>query len=254
MNNKYKTIIFLSIVVIFCMMPSSVFAESNVIIPGLDVQLNTSDNPEDVSTSIQLLLLLTVLSLAPSILILLTSYTRIIIVLSFIRNALATQQMPPNQVLIGLALFMTFFVMGPTFSEVNENALQPYMNEEINQEEALDEAIKPFKNFMIKETREKDLLLFLNYAQIDEPDDVYDIPMTVMVPAFAISELKTAFQMGFMIYIPFLVIDMVVASALMAMGMMMLPPSMISLPFKILLFILVDGWYLVVQSLLESFY
>lgn len=254
MNNKYKTIIFLSIVVIFCMMPSSVFAESNVIIPGLDVQLNTSDNPEDVSISIQLLLLLTVLSLAPSILILLTSYTRIIIVLSFIRNALATQQMPPNQVLIGLALFMTFFVMGPTFSEVNENALQPYMNEEINQEEALDEAIKPFKNFMIKETREKDLLLFLNYAQIDEPDDVYDIPMTVMVPAFAISELKTAFQMGFMIYIPFLVIDMVVASALMAMGMMMLPPSMISLPFKILLFILVDGWYLVVQSLLESFY
>lgn len=253
MINKYKVIIFLSII-IFCIFPSSVYAEADVIIPGLDVQLNTSDSPEDVSTTIQLLLLLTVLSLAPAILIMLTSYTRIIIVLSFIRNALATQQMPPNQVLIGLALFMTFFIMGPTLTEVNENALQPYLNEELSQEVAIDEALKPFKDFMIKQTREKDLLLFLNYAQIDEPENVYDIPMTVMVPAFAISELKIAFQIGFMIYVPFLVIDMIVASALMAMGMMMLPPSMISLPFKILLFILVDGWYLVVESLLKSFY
>ncbi len=251
MNIKHKvTIVFIIILIIFSV---PVIAHANVIIPGLDLQVGTSDNPEDVSTTLQLLLLLTVLSLAPAILILMTSYTRIVIVLSFIRNALATQQMPPNQVLIGLALFLTFFVMGPTFIEVNENALQPYFNNEITQEVAIDEGMKPFKDFMIKQTREKDLLLFLNYAEIEEPESIDDIPITVLVPAFAISELKTAFQMGFMIYLPFLVIDMVVASTLMAMGMMMLPPSMISLPFKILLFVMVDGWYLVVKSLLESF-
>ncbi len=251
MNIKHKVIIILFVIIIFLCVP--VVAQADVIIPGLDLQIGTSENPEDVSTTLQLLLLLTVLSLAPAILILMTSYARIVIVLSFIRNALATQQMPPNQVLIGLALFLTFFVMGPTFTEVNEKALQPYFNNEITQEEAIDEGIKPFKNFMIKQTREKDLLLFLNYAQIEEPESIDDIPLTVLVPSFAISELKTAFQMGFMIYLPFLVIDMVVSSTLMAMGMMMLPPSMISLPFKILLFVMVDGWYLVVKSLLESF-
>ncbi|MFC0271307.1 flagellar type III secretion system pore protein FliP [Metabacillus herbersteinensis] len=213
---------------------------------------NGSD-PENVSTSVQLLLLLTVLSIAPSILILMTCFTRIIIVLSFVRTSLATQSMPPNQILIGISLFLTFFIMAPTFTEVNEQALTPLFNEEIQLEEAYERAAIPFKEFMSKHTRQKDLALFLNYAGIERPETVQDIPLTALVPAFAISEIKTAFQIGFMIFIPFLVIDMVVASVLMSMGMMMLPPVMISLPFKILLFVLVDGWYLVVKSLLQSF-
>jgi flagellar biosynthetic protein FliP len=213
---------------------------------------NNSD-AESVSTSVKLLLLLTVLSIAPSILILMTCFTRIIIVLSFVRTSLATQQMPPNQILIGIALFLTFFIMAPTFSEVNEKALTPLFNEEIQLEEAYERAALPFKEFMSKHTRQKDLALFLNYAGIESPESVEDIPLTALVPAFAISEIKTAFQIGFMIFIPFLVIDMVVASILMSMGMMMLPPVMISLPFKILLFVLVDGWYLIIKSLLQSF-
>jgi flagellar biosynthetic protein FliP len=213
---------------------------------------NNSD-PEGVSTSVKLLLLLTVLSIAPSILILMTCFTRIIIVLSFVRTSLATQQMPPNQILLGIALFLTFFIMAPTFSEVNEKALTPLFNEEIELEEAYELASIPFKEFMSKHTRQKDLALFLNYAGIERPEAIEDIPLTALVPAFAISEIKTAFQIGFMIFIPFLVIDMVVASILMSMGMMMLPPVMISLPFKILLFVLVDGWYLIIKSLLQSF-
>lgn len=212
-----------------------------------------SSAPENVATSVKLLLLLTVLSLAPSILILMTSFTRVVIVLSFVRTALATNQMPPNQVIVGLALFITFFVMTPTFSEVNEKALTPLFNEEITLEEAYDKAAMPFKDFMSEHTRQKDLQLFLDYSKAERPKSVEDIPLTTLVPAFAISEIKTAFQIGFMIFIPFLVIDMVVSSVLMSMGMMMLPPVMISLPFKILLFVLVDGWYLVVKSLLESF-
>ncbi|MCM3654074.1 flagellar type III secretion system pore protein FliP [Metabacillus litoralis] len=206
-----------------------------------------------VSTSVKLLLLLTVLSIAPSILILMTCFTRIIIVLSFVRTSLATQSIPPNQVLIGIAMFLTFFIMAPTFSEVNDQALTPLFNEEINLEEAYDRAALPFKEFMSKHTRQKDLALFLNYAGIESPNSIEDIPLTALVPAFAISEIKTAFQIGFMIFIPFLVIDMVVASVLMSMGMMMLPPVMISLPFKILLFVLVDGWHLIIKSLLQSF-
>ncbi|MEC1179341.1 flagellar type III secretion system pore protein FliP [Metasolibacillus meyeri] len=210
-------------------------------------------DPANVSTSVKLLLLLTVLSLAPSILILMTSFTRIVIVLSFTRTALATQQMPPNQVIIGLALFLTFFVMAPTFQEVNDQALQPLFNEEIGLEEAYDRAAVPFKEFMAKHTRQKDLELFISYNQAERPTTIEEIPLTMLVPAFALSEIKTAFQMGFMIFIPFLVIDMIVASTLMSMGMMMLPPVMVSLPFKILLFVLVDGWYLVMKSLLQSF-
>lgn len=212
-----------------------------------------NSNPEDVSTSVKLLLLLTVLSIAPSILILMTCFTRIIIVLSFVRTSLATQSMPPNQILIGIALFLTFFIMAPTFSQVNEQALTPLFNEEISLEEAYERAADPFKEFMSKHTRQKDLALFLNYAGIEQPESIEEIPLTALVPAFAISEIKTAFQIGFMIFIPFLVIDMVVASVLMSMGMMMLPPVMISLPFKILLFVLVDGWYLIIKSLLQSF-
>jgi len=213
----------------------------------------SESDPTNVSTSVKLLLVLTVLSLAPSILILMTSFARIVIVLSFTRTALATNTSPPNQVIIGLALFLTFFIMAPTFQEVNEQALQPLFNEEIGLEEAYDRATLPFKEFMAQHTRQKDLELFLDYNQAERPASVEEIPLTMLVPAFALSEIKTAFQIGFMIFIPFLVIDMVVASVLMSMGMMMLPPVMISLPFKILLFVLVDGWYLVIKSLLQSF-
>ncbi|MFJ5765151.1 flagellar type III secretion system pore protein FliP [Lysinibacillus sp. NPDC097279] len=213
----------------------------------------SNSDPTNVSTSVKLLLLLTVLSLAPSILILMTSFARIVIVLSFVRTALATQQMPPNQVIVGLALFLTFFIMAPTFQEVNKEALQPLFAEEIGLEEAYEKASVPFKEFMSKQTRQKDLDLFLQYNQAEKPASVEEIPLTMLVPAFALSEIKTAFQIGFMIFIPFLVIDMIVASTLMSMGMMMLPPVMISLPFKILLFVLVDGWYLVMKSLLQSF-
>lgn len=213
----------------------------------------SSSDPANVATSVQLLLLLTVFSLAPGILILMTSFTRIVIVLSFTRTSLATQQMPPNQLLVGLALFMTFFIMAPTFSEINEQALTPLLDEEINIEEAYERASTPIKYFMAEHTRERDLSLFLNYVDSPEIETVEDIPLTALVPAFAISELKTAFTMGFMIFIPFLVIDMTVASVLMSMGMMMLPPVMISLPFKVLLFVLVDGWYLISEALLSSF-
>ncbi|WP_163971233.1 flagellar type III secretion system pore protein FliP [Oceanobacillus halotolerans] len=217
------------------------------------IDMFSNSDPSSVATSVKLLLLLTVLSLAPGILILMTSFTRIVIVLSFVRTSLATQQMPPNQVLIGLALFLTFFIMAPTFSEIYEEALQPLFDEEITLDEAYDQASIPIKDFMAQHTRQKDLALFMNYAEMDRPETVQDIPLTTLVPAFAISELKTAFQMGFMIFVPFLIIDMAVASVLMSMGMMMLPPVMISLPFKILLFVLVDGWYLITHSLLEGF-
>ncbi|AME05273.1 flagellar type III secretion system pore protein FliP [Bacillus sp. L381] len=217
------------------------------------INLFNSSSPTEVSSTVKLLLLLTVFSVAPGILILMTCFTRIVIVLSFVRTSLATQNMPPNQVLIGLALFLTFFIMAPTFSEINKDALTPLMNNKISLDEAYTKAEKPIKEYMSKHTRQKDLALFMNYAKMKKPESIQDIPLTTMVPAYAISELKTAFQMGFMIFIPFLIIDMVVASVLMSMGMMMLPPVMISLPFKILLFVLVDGWYLIVKSLLDSF-
>lgn len=217
------------------------------------MQFFNNSAPENVATSVKLLLLLTVLSIAPGILIMVTSFTRIVIVLSFVRTALGTQQMPPNQAIIGLSLFLTFFIMAPTFQQINRDALQPLFDEKINLEQAYERAEAPLKEFMSKHTRQKDLALFLSYAGVEQPKTVQDIPMSALVPAFAISELKTAFQIGFMLFIPFLVIDMIVASVLMSMGMMMLPPVMISLPFKILLFVLVDGWYLVVKSLLESF-
>lgn len=224
-----------------------------------NINLNIGDNPSGTQTAapmaqtLQLLLLLTVLTLAPAILVLLTSFTRVVVVLSFLRNALATQQMPPNQVLIGLALFLTFFIMAPTFQEVNQQALKPYFAGQIPQNEAYDKAMAPMREFMFKQTREADMALFVKLSDTPRPNTYADIPNYVLIPAFVISELKTAFQIGFIIFVPFLVIDMVVASALMSMGMMMLPPMMISLPFKILLFILVDGWGLLIQSLVLSF-
>jgi len=218
----------------------------------VSITIGTDAEPVGAS-ALTLLLLITVLSLAPAILVLMTSFTRIVIVLGFVRTSLGTQQTPPTQVLIGMALFLTLFIMAPTLSKVNEQAVQPYLRGEIGQTEAFERAAVPMKEFMYKHTREKDLLLFLNYARAEKPATYEDIPLTVLIPSFALSEIKTAFQMGFMIFVPFLVIDMVVASTLMAMGMLMLPPVMISLPFKILLFVLVDGWYLVIKSLLSSF-
>lgn len=222
-------------------------------LPNINLQVGGEDNPDALSTTLQLIILLTVLSLAPAIVILLTSFTRIIVVLSFLRSSLATNQMPPNQILIGLALFLTFFVMAPTLQEVNQEALQPLLQGEITQEAAYTNGMAPIRTFMFEQTREKDLALFVKMAQMERPRNFDDIPNYVLIPSFIISELKTAFQIGFIIFIPFLIIDMVVASSLMSMGMMMLPPMMISLPFKILLFVLVDGWNLVIQSLIQSF-
>lgn len=222
-------------------------------LPRVNIGFDQSSQPKDVVGSLQILLLLTVLTLAPAILILMTSFTRIIVVLSFVRNALATQQMPPNQVLVGLALFLTLFIMMPTWNRVNADAVQPYLAGEISQTEAANRAAVPLKEFMLKQTRDKDLQLFVSLSETPVPAQPQDLPLSVVVPAFAISELKTAFQIGFAVFIPFIVIDMVVASALMSMGMMMLPPMMISLPFKILLFVMVDGWNLIVRSLVLSF-
>lgn len=237
----------------FFILPSFAEAAPLIPIPNLNIGVEAANNPQDVALSLQILFTLTVLSLAPSILIMMTSFTRIIVVLSFLRSALGTQQMPPNQVLVGLALFLTFYTMSPYWEVVNTNALQPYMANTITQETAMTEAMKPMREFMLKQTRENDLALFVNLSEMARPNSPEDIPTTTIIPAFMISELKTAFQIGFLIYIPFIVIDMVVASTLMSMGMMMVPPVMISLPFKILLFILVDGWHLIIRSLVTSF-
>ena len=221
-------------------------------LPTFQLGMEDVDEPGKVSSALQILFLLTILTLAPSILIMTTSFARIIIVLSFLRQAMGTQQTPPTQVLIGLGLFLTLFVMGPTWSEINENALQPYLNEEISQMDALKLAEAPLKSFMLAQTREKDLSLFVNLDDGERGRDS-EVEIQSLIPAFIISELKTAFQIGFLIYIPFLILDMVVASILLSMGMMMLPPVLISLPFKLMLFVMVDGWYLIVGSLIRSF-
>jgi flagellar biosynthetic protein FliP len=222
-------------------------------IPKIGLDIETADNPQEVALSMQILFILTILSLAPSLLIMLTSFTRIIIVLSFTRNAMGTQQMPPNQVLIGLALFLTFFIMSPVIADINETAFRPYTNGEITQEVAIENAMEPVREFMFKYTREKDLALFIKLGEMGQPLTRNDIPTSALIPAFIISELKTAFEIGFFLYIPFLMIDMVVSSTLMSMGMMMLPPIMISMPFKILLFVMVDGWNLIIRSLILGF-
>lgn len=247
--NKKIIISLLALLAIGLLFQTHSYAEP---LPSFNISFGEEDEQPGTS-ALSLLLIITVLSVAPAILVLMTSFTRIVIVLGFVRTSLGTQQMPPNQVLIGLAMFLTFFIMAPTLGQVNEVALQPFLKGELTQTEALDKAAVPMKKFMFNQTREKDLLLFMEYTKTEKPKTYEDIPITVLVPAYAISELRTAFQMGFMIFIPFLIIDMVVSSTLMAMGMMMLPPIMISLPFKILLFVLVDGWYLIVKSLLLSF-
>lgn len=220
----------------------------------IDVSLANNEDSQNFSSTLQILLVLTVISLAPSILIMVTAFTRIIVVLHFARSALGTMTTPPNQVLIGLALFLTMFIMSPVVTEMNEVALQPLARNEISQDEAIEEGLKPLRKFMYKQTNTKDLKLFLDIAEINEVKDVEDIPITVLIPSFIISELRAAFIIGFIIYIPFIIIDMVVASTLMSMGMMMLPPTTISMPFKILLFVLADGWNLIIGNLVETFY
>jgi flagellar biosynthetic protein FliP len=231
---------------------SEIFAQG-LTLPNVNLGFKSVDNPQDMVSAIKVLLILTVLTLAPAILIMMTSFTRIVIVLSFVRQAIGTQQMPPNQLVVGLSLFLTLFVMSPALTKINSEALQPYMAGTLPQDEALDKALSPLRQFMFNQTRDADLSLFVKMARIERPKTRADVPTTVLVPAFVISELKTAFQIGFIIYLPFLVIDMVTASVLMAMGMMMLPPVIISLPFKIMLFVFVDGWSLLVGSLVKSF-
>ncbi|HLT57479.1 MAG TPA: flagellar type III secretion system pore protein FliP [Limnochordales bacterium] len=221
--------------------------------PRIELGIAGAEGPADVALTLQILALLTVLTLAPAILVMLTSFTRIVVVLSFVRSALALQQMPPNQVIIGLALFLTFFTMAPTWQAVFEQGLQPYLAGELSQEETLERVSAPLRSFMLQHTRERDLELFVELAGVPRPETEADVPTYVLIPAFVISELRTAFQLGFILFIPFLVIDMVVASTLMSMGMLMLPPVMISLPFKVLLFVMVDGWHLITRSLLVSF-
>jgi flagellar biosynthetic protein FliP len=228
-------------------------ASPTIPIPRVNIGVSPATKPADVAFSLQILLLLTVLTLAPTLLVLTTAFTRIIVVLSFVRTALGTQSNPPNQVLLGLAMFLTFFVMAPVFNDINQNALQPYLNQKISQSVALDRAQKPLRAFMFKQTREKDIAVFYAMTKEPRPAKQEDVPTYLLIPAFTISELKTAFEIGFAIYIPFIVIDMVVASVLLSMGMMMIPPVLISLPFKILIFLLVDGWNLTVSALFNSF-
>lgn len=226
---------------------------SAVPVPSIQIGVENSEEPGNLSAALQVLIGLTVLSLAPAILILMTGFTRIVVVMGFLRQALGTQQMPPNQLIIGLSMFLTFAVMSPVFTRINNEAIQPFINEQMSDKEALAAGTTPLKEFMLVHAKDSDLELFLRMSDMEIPENRRDTPLSVVVPAFVLSELKTAFQIGFILYVPFLVIDMVVASILMSMGMMMLPPVMISLPFKILLFVLVDGWNLVVRSLLVSF-
>ncbi|HOD40870.1 MAG TPA: flagellar type III secretion system pore protein FliP [Candidatus Wallbacteria bacterium] len=228
-------------------------AEAPVQVPKINFGITPTNNPEDISVALQIIILLTVLTLAPSILVMATSFTRIVIVLSFVRRALATQQLPSNQIIIGLSLILTFFVMTPTFAKINADSLQPYFNRDITQMEAISRTSETLRDFMLKQTQESDLSLFIKLARDKKFEKKSEVPFYIVMPAFILSEMKIAFEMGLIIFLPFLVIDMVVASVLMSMGMMMLPPAMISLPFKILIFVLADGWHLIIKSLVSSF-
>ncbi len=252
-NNTYNKKGALSLL-LFCIVFFTGLNEAFAIgLPSVTFGLEEADSPQQVSSALQILFVLTILSVAPAIILMMTSFTRIVIVLGFIRQAMGTQNMPPTQIIIGLSLFLSFFIMSPTINEINTNALQPYLNEQINQSEAFERSVKTMRGFMFKHVNESELQLLTELTLEDRPEDGDDIPTSTLIPAFMLSELKTAFSMGFMVYIPFLVIDMIVASVLMSMGMMMLPPVIISMPFKLLLFILVDGWSLIVGSLIKSF-
>jgi len=248
----FKSFLLIALLMVLLLPLNVDFAATNIQFPDINISVSGEDGDVEVANSIQILVLLTVLSLAPSILIMMTSFTRFIIVLGFVRRALSLQATPPNQTLIGLALFLTLFVMQPVLTDVYENAYIPLQEGTVTLEEASELASGPFKEFMLSQVRSKDLALFLNIANVEEVNTNDDISMTVLIPAFVLSELKLSFEIGFLIFMPFIVVDMIVASTLMALGMMMLPPVMISLPIKILLFILVDGWHLIIEKLILS--
>ncbi|HOV98925.1 MAG: flagellar type III secretion system pore protein FliP [Bacteroidetes bacterium] len=251
---KKKLFVVLGILLLLQAAPIEAYAQQTPMpLPKISVEVGKSTNPKDVSVTLQILFLMTILSLAPALLILTTSFTRIIVVLHFVKQALGTPQMPPSQVMIGLALFLTFYIMAPSWNKVYTDAIRPYMDNKLTAQQAYDKGIQPVREFMYKNTREEDLAMFMQMSKMQKPETRADLPTYVLVPAFAVSELRTGFQIGFLIFIPFLIIDLVVASILMSLGMMMLPPVMISLPFKILLFVLVDGWHLVVYSVLTSY-
>ncbi len=249
---KLFTLNFILFIIIFS---GLAFAQSNptVPLPKIGISLGASNNSQDISVTLQILLLMTVLALAPSLLIMTTSYLRIIIVFHFLKSALGTESMPPSQLLSGIALFITFFIMAPTWGKVNDVALKPLMDGKIKVQEAYDKGIEPIRAFMFKNVRDEDLELFIQLANLQRPNDKTELPTYILVPAFALSELRAGFIIGFFLFIPFLMIDMIVSSILMSMGMMMVPPMLVSLPFKILLFVLVDGWHLIVGSLIRSF-
>lgn len=238
---------------LFCAI-GCVFADPGLGLPSVNIKLGNANSPQEVSNTLQIMALLTVLTLAPAILVLSTSFTRIVIVMSLLRQAIGTPQIPPNQVLIGLSLILTFFVMSPTLTKINDTALQPYLKGQMAQSEAITKAMDPVRIFMFRQTNEKDIELFMGLAKLKQPKNTLDVPTHVLLPAFIISELKTAFQLGFVIFLPFLIIDVVVSSILVSMGMVFLPPATISLPFKIVLFVLVDGWHLICQSLVSGFH
>ncbi len=229
------------------------WAMAQITLPTMNLGFKTTQNPTEVVNTVKMVLVMTVLTLAPAILIMMTGFTRILIVLSFLRQAIGVQQMPPNQMLVGLSLFLTFFIMGPAFTEINQKAIQPYMNNQLSQDLAIDYTLAPLRKFMFNQTRDQDLALFIKLARVEKPKTRADVPTLVLVPSFIVSELKTAFMIGFIIFLPFLIIDILAASVLMAMGMMMVPPVVISLPFKIMLFVLVDGWSLLIGSMVKSF-
>ncbi|MDA0745100.1 MAG: flagellar type III secretion system pore protein FliP [bacterium] len=248
----FRTGIFaiLLLTVLPVLLPADAFAQG---LPRISIGVEESTKPQDAAVTLEIIFLLTVLTLAPALLIMLTSFTRIVVVLSFLRMAIGTQQIPPTQLIVGLSLFLTLFVMGPTFDEVYDNAIVPYLDEKIDHKVALDRGLEPMRKFMLRNTREKDLALFVKLSRSPRPNNPDELSNRVLIPGFIISELKTAFQISFVLFIPFIIIDMVVSSTLLSMGMMMLPPVTVSLPFKILLFVLVDGWHLIVESLVLSF-
>ncbi|WP_291953249.1 flagellar type III secretion system pore protein FliP [Campylobacter sp.] len=241
---KALLVLFLSSLVLF---------GAEVTIPTVNLSLSAPDTPKQLVTTLNIIIVLTILALAPTIIFIMTSFLRLIVVFSFLRTALGTQTMPPNTILATIALVLTFFIMEPVATKSYNEGIKPYIAEKIGYEEAFTKSVKPFKDFMLKNTREKDLALFYRIRNLENPKTIDEVPLTILVPAFMISELKTAFEIGFLLFLPFLVIDMVVSSVLMAMGMMMLPPVMISMPFKLLIFVLVDGWNLLIQNLVKSF-
>lgn len=256
MMNKKRTVLLL--VMILALAPAAaLFAQEaggvRMPIPKITFDIREAATPKDVALSLQVLFLLTILTLAPSIVMMMTSFTRVVIVLDFVKRALSLQQMPPNQVIVGLSIFLTMFIMAPTLNEVNDKALQPYLKGKIGNQQFYERGMEPLRKFMFRQTRKKDIALFIELAKLEKPKNEKDVPTYCLIPAFMISELKRAFEIGIYLFIPFIVIDMIVASALMSMGMIMLPPVMISLPFKLVLFILVDGWNLLIYELVKSF-